>query len=61
MSKTVTLKPCPFCGSSKVGIYEIGHPWAYVECEKCGAGTQGMETERKAINAWNRRSEGGKR
>ena len=54
------LKPCPFCGSTKIYVYvptmyEIGND-ASVNCENplCGAEVRG-ESSKEAIAKWNRR------
>jgi hypothetical protein len=63
------LKLCPFCGSEKVGIVELGDGFI-AGCKKCGAHTRRMEfpeitkltmenltkrLKRRAQSAWNRR------
>lgn len=58
MSESITLKPCPFCGSERVvcarsfvGIY-------MVKCLGCGAivSFQGKEEKDEASEAWNVRA-----
>jgi Lar family restriction alleviation protein len=55
---TEELKPCPFCGSSDIEIYE--HPYECqpdlysVDCD-CGAGVELFKSRDLAIEAWNRR------
>jgi len=49
------LKPCPFCGSTKIKM--INGPGKYwLVCDKCKASTNMTATEEKAIETWNRRS-----
>ena len=56
------LKPCPFCGSTKVSMYEITHfyvifPDEYeymIECSNCEA-TMKRDTKTLVKRAWNRR------
>lgn len=55
------LKPCPFCGGeadcNNSGFMKAGkHMWA-VECLKCGMVTTFADTEKEAIEAWNKRTE----
>ena len=66
---TIELKPCPFCGAPYPYItFERGYidDSAIVFCNACkisvkweGNDQEGFndETERKAIEAWNRRSD----
>ena len=54
------LKPCPFCGGKayvRTHIYYGGFSHTYcVQCHICGAqGSQFYDTEKDAIEAWNRR------
>lgn len=47
--KKAPLKPCPFCRGEAVesiGKYGDGTPWPYVECIKCGATCN-------SVNSWN--------
>lgn len=62
--KTPELKPCPFCGSKPklAGAYTIEGVTAWaVYCGKtpsdffCGAQITSIESEEKAVEAWNRR------
>lgn len=59
------LKPCPFCGSKRVQLYQDYDDddycvTYYVECYDCGGrGPSGSDTEEKnAAAAWNRRADG---
>ena len=69
------LKPCPFCGSTKVGMGKGAH-WVAekqngnIRCIVCGdCGVNGgvfnllamteTQAEKKAIEAWNRRVDNG--
>lgn len=55
------LKPCPFCGSSKVGceVVFIARAWV-AGCYDCGAQTGRPEGQERdaAVAAWNRRVSG---
>lgn len=46
------LKPCPFCGgrASKDPAAE------WVQCEECGATGAAWQSQKEAIEAWNRRA-----
>ena len=51
------LKPCPFCGCKDVLRWHVGHydkPWI-VECVGCLADGPHADTEKEAIELWNRR------
>lgn len=50
------LKPCPFCGSKKVGCYESWSLWA-CQCNECGATMLKRGDKEDAIEAWNQRTE----
>ena len=57
------LKPCPFCGSDNMGVYEHSYPmehYYFVFCNECKAESGNFETKEKAILAWNRRAEDAK-
>ncbi|QBH96075.1 restriction alleviation protein, Lar family [Limnobaculum zhutongyuii] len=62
------LKPCPFCGSSEVELFEMDEEdnpyraWV-VRCHKCDVQTAMFvgsieQKKRCATNAWNRRVKG---
>ncbi len=59
------LKPCPFCGSANVDVFNsFGDPSTdenimNVECINCGAEGGIGKGEEKAAAAWNRRAGGG--
>ena len=54
----IRLKPCPFCGSTKI---EKGHttgidgPFTWISCRKCGASSAIKGTVLDAIAVWNLR------
>lgn len=54
----IKLKPCPFCGGEAyvVGIDDNEAHFLWAACRNCGGMT--FKTEKEAIEAWNRRSEG---
>ena len=52
------LKPCPFCGESKLVVAEkilTRERW-YVHCGNCKCRTFQYLDRREAIEAWNRRA-----
>lgn len=55
------LKPCPFCGGeadcNNSGFMKAGKQMWAVECLNCGMVTTFADTEQKAIEAWNKRTE----
>jgi len=51
--KKTELKPCPFCGG--FGQVTIDMFAAYVNCNDCNACSGDCDTEKEAIEAWNRR------
>lgn len=60
------LKPCPFCGGkAEVDAYGLTGRVIVIKCLSCGARTRAFDTDIKrgenAIEAWNRRSDGGRR
>lgn len=53
------LKPCPFCGKSiaRIARYESAIGMTYhVWCVYCGACASEENSKKKAVNAWNRRT-----
>lgn len=60
------LKPCPFCGGKAILNHGLsGTQFSYVHCTRCFAKTSDYyistahSSDRKAIEAWNRRAGGG--
>lgn len=53
------LKPCPFCGSKDLGVYDVWsencNPFRYILCRTCGAKSMAFRTAAQAVRAWNRR------
>ena len=47
------IKPCPFCVSIATEAFE-SHDWYAVSCKECDAIGPGLETEKEAIEAWNK-------
>lgn len=50
------IKPCPFCECGQMMTWHIGHfakPWI-VECTKCSASGPHADTEKEAIELWNK-------
>jgi Lar family restriction alleviation protein len=52
------VKPCPFCGSAKVGPIRDEIGWRIV-CKSCVASSGRAASKDKAIELWNRRTERG--
>lgn len=51
------LKPCPFCGSIDIELYELSEDGnAYARCLGCGAEGSVQGTLYNAIDSWNRRA-----
>ena len=57
---TVTLRPCPFCGSKYVEAFTAPMGTHGVRCYSCGADVMfyGADSEAKTRAAWNRRAGG---
>ena len=60
------LKPCPFCGGkASICIDEenmekgFAHKW-YIVCDSCATCSGMAVSEKKAVEAWNRRADNGK-
>lgn len=55
------LKPCPFCGSTRVSGVTLSNKSLmfreFVDCEDCGASTTTHATKQEAVDAWNTRHE----
>ena len=49
------LKPCPFCGG-KANAFICGRIFV-VECESCGTSSDGFDSKKEAVEAWNRRAD----
>ena len=62
----MNLKPCPFCGSQDIDVFEtdsgIGgmHGEYHVMCSDCYAATCDVKTRREAAKLWNKRKTGAK-
>ena len=59
---TNDLKPCPFCGSKDVGVYEdiygnYANILKCVLCRTCNCRTSARRNENEVVEAWNRRAE----
>lgn len=50
---TAKPKSCPFCGSSRVEVWETWHPNFTLQCAKCGAVSPCAASEEDAIEWWN--------
>ena len=56
------LKPCPFCGSGDIGLWESHSRFTtwnnvhFVQCNACGATSDAFPSIEEAIKAWNRRT-----
>lgn len=50
------LKPCPFCGSKRIGISSNGKVYVAV-CTNCKASTNLAARKEDAIYLWNKRAE----
>jgi Lar family restriction alleviation protein len=54
------LKPCPFCGSKNVVVYELkGQKTLWIECKGCWASSNALDSSKKAqaIKLWNTRTD----
>ena len=51
------LKPCPFCSSKNIDISTYSTNVVFVQCDNCGATFPHFDSEKEAIEAWNRRVE----
>ena len=55
---TDKLKPCPFCGSKEVGIFDIHPvPLTRVCCLECGGNGSHEKENERAIDKWNQRAD----
>lgn len=54
---TAELKPCPFCGGKAKIIQSSRRTLFFTACEDCDADSDYYDTEEKAAEAWNRRTE----
>jgi Lar family restriction alleviation protein len=54
----MTLKPCPFCGSSAT-IEQVGTPRmsCIVACDSCGARMECSDEGEQSGSSWNRRND----
>lgn len=51
-------EPCPFCGSRRVRVEDLGHDnGAHVHCDNCGADGPPKATWAEAIAAWDHRED----
>ena len=53
----MTLKSCPFCGSTKIELNDPDIPTRWVGCENCGAIGPDAKSDREAVELWNNRVE----
>ena len=54
------LKPCPFCGSKNITLYEHEDFGCYIVCENCNSAMGTVNEpldETEVIEHWNRRME----
>lgn len=56
----INLKPCPFCGSEHITLWEDIHDGSCeVQCRECLVSTRryyNIEQRERAVSAWNRRA-----
>ena len=52
----IELKPCPFCGSDELDIWQNDAGNYFVVCIGCGANGRDERKEEKAVEVWNRRT-----
>jgi len=58
MTKQTSFKPCPFCGSEKaIYMNNVSEGVYWVFCFRCNATGPPKDTEAKAFEAWNERTE----
>ncbi len=50
--KEEKIKPCPFCGSTRVQAGGVG-PYYFVSCHLCKADGPLDKSRKQAIEAWN--------
>ena len=58
------LKPCPFCGSSDIGLgWRLPlfgeETTKFVVCNCCGCMTAPFRNENEAVEIWNKRADNG--
>ena len=52
------LKPCPFCGSKRIIIYDRGNnKGKFAICTECKVSTNVADREEDAVYLWNKRAE----
>lgn len=52
------LKPCPFCGSKRIIIYDRGsNKGKFAICMECKVSTNVADREEDAVYLWNKRAE----
>jgi Lar family restriction alleviation protein len=58
--KIASMKPCPFCGSSDLGIEVMEglnqKPLFWIQCQGCRVSTRPNADSRAAVSDWNRRA-----
>ena len=52
--KVSAMKPCPFCGGTKIDVGRENFGYWYAQCSECAAVIE-EDTEKLVIEAWNRR------